>query len=118
MSQSQQKPHGAQFNHKERAPLYRPSLPPACRDMDIELFYPPKGADAPQEAIDACEACAVNYECFLAAMREETGKQRWGVRAGLTPEERDKLVRKEYDAKRVRNPRGRPKKIPVQNEAA
>ena len=111
MSASQQKPHGAQFGHKPLVKLwYSPDA--ACRGMDTDLFYPPRGAAAAQEALDACAVCVVRQACLDAAMGEEgtAGSQRYGVRGGLTPEGRSKLLRKERDANRVRRPRGRPRK--------
>lgn len=112
MSASQQKPHGAQW-HKKPVPLWVPSAIPACRGMDTALFYPARTAPADQEALDACEACAVRQECLDKAMEEEgSARTRYGVRGGKTPDERYRLYRKAREVTRVRRPRGRPRKNP------
>jgi hypothetical protein len=113
MSARNQKPHGAQW-HKPLVPIWIPSEIPACRGMDTALFYPPRGADAPQEALDACAACVVGEVFQDKALEDEgpAGSQRHGIRGGLTPEERSLLRRRERERPGPKRPRGRPRKNP------
>ncbi len=51
-------------------------------------------ADALKRAVAVCERCPVRNDCLLTAIEEESGeplRRRFGVRAGLTPEQRFSL---------------------------
>jgi hypothetical protein len=57
----------------------------ACVGMNIDIFYEP---DTINDAIVVCNTCPVRSSCLFDAMREERSHLAWGVRGGLTPEER------------------------------
>lgn len=73
----------------------------ACKPEDLPLFFP-KGhggrngdpnRDKPGKAI--CARCPIRERCLTEALQEEAGagQQRWGIRGGLTADERYALVR-------------------------
>ncbi|MFC8732153.1 WhiB family transcriptional regulator [Luteimicrobium sp. NPDC057192] len=66
----------------------------ACKDWPTEMFFPegrvPTSWYDPARAL--CDACPVWETCLNAAMREETGNYRFGMRGGLTPKQRQALV--------------------------
>lgn len=78
----------------------------ACKDTDTAIFYPvpeapigrrPKGQPSPNlydAARAICAQCPVTEPCLKAAMTEEKGGQRFGMRAGLTWRERSQLPRR------------------------
>lgn len=85
----------------------------ACAGMDTEDFYPPSGAGGPIQAaaaISVCKDCPVRVECLDAAMCEEYGGQAYGVRGGLTADDRMALARRTRRFQRVvtATPRERP----------
>lgn len=67
-----------------------------CASIDPELFYPtsydsPDGLQQTADAKRICAACPVRAYCRDAALHREgnaTAKNRSGIWAGLTPEER------------------------------
>ena len=76
---------------------YTPDTPDwtgaACIGHDPEIWYPdPTDTIGTREAVTICQACPVRQACLDQAMREEeTSGGRYGIRGGLTPEERRKL---------------------------
>ena len=76
---------------------YAPDTPDwtgaACIGHDPEIWYPdPTDTITTREAVDICRGCPVRQACLEQAMREEeTSGGRYGIRGGLTPEERRKL---------------------------
>jgi WhiB family transcriptional regulator, redox-sensing transcriptional regulator len=67
-----------------------------CMDIDPEIFYPldldPTGP-AVTAAKRICGACPVRSTCLADALAVEDPARRWGVSAGLTPDERSALYR-------------------------
>lgn len=66
----------------------------ACRQVDPELFYP-AGSTGPAllqiaRAKAVCARCPVRLECLGRALDE---RKQWGVRGGMSEEERQKLIR-------------------------
>lgn len=59
----------------------------ACRGLDPELFFPPKGGPA-SEATAVCEHCPVIDECLRYALETRQTKGIWG---GHTPTQRRPL---------------------------
>jgi hypothetical protein len=73
----------------------------ACRGADIDIFFKLSVPANKEMALALCQACRVRPECLAASMREETGIQRFGIRGGLTADERRALVKKRsYERKR------------------
>ena len=57
----------------------------ACRGMGPETWFSTDARDV-AVALAVCRACPVRRSCLDAAMAEETsGRQRDGVRGGMTP---------------------------------
>lgn len=67
----------------------------ACRGVDTHIFFSEIGQKDPyKEARSYCSRCEVRSECLAAAFREEPDVSMiYGMRAGLTPEERQALMR-------------------------
>jgi WhiB family transcriptional regulator, redox-sensing transcriptional regulator len=63
----------------------------ACRGQDPEMFF--TGERDPRAARKICDGCLVRAECLQDVLKDETSDRRFGVRAGLTPQERNKLVK-------------------------
>jgi len=68
----------------------------ACRaeGADPEVFFPDNNAIGIANARAVCRTCPVRRECLIDYMRHEGGrsaKSRWGVYAGLTPRQRERL---------------------------
>ncbi len=65
-----------------------------CSDVDPEIFYPldldPYGP-AVTTAREICAGCPVRLACLLDVMTGEDPARRWGITAGLTPDERADL---------------------------
>lgn len=65
-----------------------------CADVDAEIFYPldldPTGP-AVASAREICADCPVRLDCLLDVMEGEDPARRWGITAGLTPDERADL---------------------------
>jgi WhiB family redox-sensing transcriptional regulator len=66
-----------------------------CADVDPEIFYPldldPTGP-AVTTAREICADCPVRLDCLLDVMTGEDPARRWGITAGLTPDERAALL--------------------------
>lgn len=77
-----------------------------CRDADPNLFFGEGGGTA-QHAIHVyCNHCPVRIECLNDALATETaGRLRYGVRGGMTPQERARHVK--YQRQRDRDRIGR-----------
>jgi len=62
-----------------------------CADFDPEIFYPldldPTGP-AVTAARQVCAGCPVRLACLLDVIEGEDPARRWGITAGLTPDER------------------------------
>lgn len=63
----------------------------ACAEVDPEIFYP-LDLDPANPAVTAarrvCAGCPVRLDCLLDVMDGEDPARRWGITAGLTPDER------------------------------
>jgi WhiB family redox-sensing transcriptional regulator len=65
----------------------------ACRDADTELFFQPEHGDY-RQALAFCRECPVRIACLADALATESGNgSRHGMRGGLAPKARAKLVR-------------------------
>jgi len=62
-----------------------------CKDMELELFFPPLGATIDPFVREVCAQCTVNEKCLWYA--NETASDH-GVFAGMSPDERRKWRRK------------------------
>jgi WhiB family redox-sensing transcriptional regulator len=63
----------------------------ACKNQGIEKFFPGRGKSSViKKAINICNFCPVQYECFEYAMKTQTEDGVWG---GSTPEERTKFIK-------------------------
>jgi len=60
----------------------------ACAEVDIDLFFPIKGANA-AAALKICAGCDVRARCLSDALAR--GEQ-FGVRGGMTPRERRRYL--------------------------
>lgn len=73
------------------------TLQAACRNTHPETFFPRRlGLDHPevQDAIAICAGCPVRQQCLEYAMTLEAHTvYRHGIYGGLTPHQRNKLVR-------------------------
>jgi len=102
---------------KPLVPLWRAPDTVACRGEDTSLFYPVEGLPfAAQEARyqrarAICARCPLARECLEHAMAEERTGGRYGIRGGLTPEER-RALSKSASRSRSRR-RGRPRREEV-----
>ena len=68
----------------------------ACRTpgVDPETFYPDNNADGIEAARAICKTCPVVRACLAECLRHERGrssKSRFGVFAGLTPRQRERV---------------------------
>ncbi len=71
----------------------------ACRDSDPSVFFPVSDKDAePARAI--CDTCPVAQECLEWALGTRQPDGIWG---GLTPLERQRVVRRRQKAARKAN---------------
>lgn len=65
-----------------------------CANVEPEIFYPldldPHGP-AVTAAREICAGCPVRLACLLDVMTGEDPARRWGITAGLTPDERADL---------------------------
>lgn len=68
----------------------------ACLGTLTEMWFPGKG-NAAKNAYKAakwyCDRCPVRRQCLEEALRTELTSCRFGMRAGLTPDERDAIDR-------------------------
>lgn len=73
----------------------------ACRDVDTDLFFPvQQTSEREWELARAiCRHCPVKAECLDAALSFE-GADRQGMWAGMTPDERARLVKRRRRARR------------------
>lgn len=73
-----------------------------CVDLPTSMFFPENTqSDRVWDAARrVCSGCAVRLDCLEFALRYEELEDRWGMYAGLTPNERN-LIR----AQRARFPR-------------
>lgn len=60
-----------------------------CTQVDPEVFFPEPGATA-RAARRICAACPVRYDCLTDALEHRDVV--YGVRAGLTPSARRRLL--------------------------
>ena len=84
----------------------------ACRGADPELFFPPPlGADTArhiQQVRAICDPCPVRQQCLDFALECEVGKppyMRFGIVAGLTPQQRFELWQQTSGQLRAHKPR-------------
>ncbi len=72
----------------------------ACAVSDPELFFPNlSDTESAEQAKRICARCPVSEECLEKALR--TGDNEHGIRAGLTPKQRQKLLDVARSRKRV-----------------
>lgn len=62
-----------------------------CAQIDWEIFYPENGQSR-EPALKACKGCPVISQCLNEAMRNHDWW--YGVRAGMTPEQRREYAEK------------------------
>lgn len=63
-----------------------------CAQVDPEMWFPEKGGVGYAPARRICMRCPVRPECLDDAMTSETPGERNGMRAGLTPRQRDRAA--------------------------
>lgn len=92
-------PRAAQWR-RPLIPIWRGPAQRTCLGEDTALFYPADGESLQARDVRAakakalCAGCCARGECLEAAMAEEGGKSgRYGIRGGLTPEERTSLLK-------------------------
>lgn len=61
-----------------------------CRGLDGGIFFPERGHSM-LPAYSVCRGCPVRMECLESAVT--SGKDKWGIRGGFTPEERKKIYK-------------------------
>ncbi|MFC4945669.1 WhiB family transcriptional regulator [Pseudonocardia sp. GCM10023141] len=69
-------------------------LSAVCAEVDPEVFYPVDlRPDAPAVLVAkrVCAGCPVRTSCAVDVMAGEDPARRWGVTAGMTPQERTAL---------------------------
>jgi WhiB family transcriptional regulator, redox-sensing transcriptional regulator len=66
-----------------------------CLGVDTSVFFDLSRTGHREMALELCRACRVRNDCLAASMREEKGDQRFGIRGGLTPDERKRLGKKD-----------------------
>lgn len=71
-----------------------------CRGMDIGIFFVDTGRDT-QHARAVCATCPVTAECLDEALEQERSGHRFGVRAGMSPKERDQEARRRHQSPAV-----------------
>lgn len=60
-----------------------------CRGMDMNLFFPPRGAQFKADAVKVCRRCPVSEQCLDYGMKKATGSgDNYGMFGGLTPLQR------------------------------
>lgn len=65
-----------------------------CAQVDPEIFFPDQGRSSGYVIARAiCARCPVCAECLADDLRTAAPGPRQGMRGGLTPRERDALVR-------------------------
>lgn len=62
-----------------------------CRGLDGNIFFPERGHSM-LPAYAVCRGCPVRMECLESAVT--SGKDKWGIRGGFTPEERKKIYKR------------------------
>lgn len=62
-----------------------------CREVDPEIFYPARGGD-PRPGKAVCGQCSVRAACLEDALSVPATDD-WGIRAGLSANERKQLRR-------------------------
>lgn len=70
----------------DRAPAWTDQA--ACVGADPELWFPDRGRAGYDAARAICDTCPVKALCLKDAMSTENTNTRFGMRGGLTPEER------------------------------
>lgn len=67
----------------------------ACQGADVNMFFDLSRPGNKEKALDLCRRCLVRADCLAASMDEEAGSQKFGIRGGLTAEERRKLAKRQ-----------------------
>jgi WhiB family redox-sensing transcriptional regulator len=62
----------------------------ACKDLDVNLFFPEDGYNISPEAKAVCNGCPVQTHCYLYA---EKNYLDYGMFGGLSPKQRDEKRR-------------------------
>lgn len=67
-----------------------------CAGQPLDWFYPSKITDrTTTNALALCRRCEVRDDCLRDALRVEGAQwsgRPWGIRGGLTPEQRGELI--------------------------
>lgn len=67
----------------------------ACRDMDVNVFFPPKGRnDLIQDALGICDGCPVKRQCLQDVLTHVPYEADHGVVGGTTEKDRKALRRR------------------------
>lgn len=88
-------------HRKEPVPIWRAPEEVACRGEDVSLFFKAEGegkderAARVEKAKELCSWCPFTRECLEHALEEEKAGGRYGIRGGLTEEERALRVRQD-----------------------
>lgn len=77
----------------------------ACRGQDPDLFFPESYQNV-NEARKVCARCEVLKDCLAYAMSAPDARK-FGVWAGTTPRERDRIARQRRHARRMEEAMGR-----------
>jgi WhiB family redox-sensing transcriptional regulator len=83
----------------------------ACRAPGInpETFFPNNNLAGIDQARAICKTCPVRRACLADCLRHERGSKassRWGVYAGLTPRQRERLWHKLRARRKANRARG------------
>lgn len=75
----------------------------ACRDADTAVFFRVGKTHSNADALRVCAGCRVRRECLEEALAVEHNarSERFGVRGGMTAEERHQLVRQRRDWREI-----------------
>lgn len=71
----------------------------ACLGEPLSTFFPENSGSRRDRALGLCRSCPVRAECLAAALEEEHGQPKFGIRGGLTAKQR---------SQKAKSPRRRP----------
>jgi len=65
----------------------------ACLGLPTEWFFPGSGERySVEQAMDVCSSCSVRVECLVDALETETSTFISGIRGGVTPRARGRML--------------------------
>ena len=73
-----------------------------CRGADTNLFFNLANPRDTAYARSICGLCVIRQECLERALEEEHGTPGFGIRGGLTPKERKKLMKERTRQAKIR----------------